>query len=265
MNSISSALTATANPTLPQQVARMDLDRIKAYRENLDFYNGLQWQGHSRMRERRLTFNYAKVFVDKVTSYLMSGLDFAIDPASPGDRDKSRRAEEALYKVYDTNNLDQLDFDTEIDATILGDGCYKVTWDPREKRVRVSAPDVQGVYVWWLGDDINRIWRVASRYRLSADEISLLYGVKSRNTRKESTVVEVWTEKSPRWSRSGLRGSSSYGSTTSFSTERPIRTDSYLSLYIRICVSLNISGEYPISRLSWSRPESLTGRYPSFL
>jgi hypothetical protein len=173
----------------------MDLDRIKAYRENLDFYNGLQWQGHSRMRERRLTFNYAKVFVDKVTSYLMSGLDFAIDPASPGDRDKSRRAEEALYKVYDTNNLDQLDFDTEIDSAILGDGCYKVTWDPREKRVRVSAPDVQGVYVWWLGDDINRIWRVASRYRLSADEISLLYGVKSRNTRKESTVVEVWTER----------------------------------------------------------------------
>jgi len=195
MNSTPRTLTPTANPTIPQQVARMDLDRLKAYRENLDFYNGLQWPGFPRPRERRLTFNYARVFVDKVTSYIMSGLDFAVDPASPAERDKAKRAEEALYKEYETNNLDQLDFDTEIDAAILGDGCFKVTWDSREKRVRVSAPDVQGIYVWWLGDDINRIWRVASRYRLSTDEIGLLYGVKSPNARKESTMVEVWTER----------------------------------------------------------------------
>ena len=195
MNSISRTLTSASNQTLPQQVARMDLDRLKSYRENLDFYNGLQWPGHPRYRERRLTFNYAKVFVDKVTSYLMSSQDFAVDPATPADGEKARRAEEALYKVYETNSLDQLDFDTEIDAAILGDGCYKVTWDSREKRVRVSAPDVQGIYVWWLGDDSNRIWRVASRYRLSADEIGLLYGVKNRSQRKDSTVVEVWTDR----------------------------------------------------------------------
>jgi hypothetical protein len=195
MNNTSRTLTPTTKPTIPQQVARMDLDRLKAYRENLDFYNGLQWPGYPRPRERRLTFNYARVFVDKVTSYIMSELDFAVDPISPADRDKARRAEEALYKEYETNNLDQLDFDTEIDAAILGDGCFKVTWDSREKRVRVSAPDVQGIYVWWLGDDINRIWRVASRYRLSADEVGMLYGVKSPDTRKESAVVEVWTER----------------------------------------------------------------------
>jgi hypothetical protein len=172
----------------------MDLDRLKSYRENLDFYNGLQWPGHPRYRERRLTFNYAKVFVDKVTSYLMSSQDFTVDPATPADREKSRRAEEALYKVYETNSLDQLDFDTEIDAAILGDGCYKVTWDSREKRVRVSSPDVQGIYVWWLGDDSNRIWRVASRYRLLADEVCMLYGVKNRSQRKDSIVIEVWTD-----------------------------------------------------------------------
>ena len=195
MNSTSRTLTSTANQTLPQQLARMDLDRLKSYRENLDFYNGLQWPGHPRYRERRLTFNYAKVFVDKVTSYLMSSQDFTVDPATPADREKSRRAEEALYKVYETNSLDQLDFDTEIDAAILGDGCYKVTWDSREKRVRVSSPDVQGIYVWWLGDDSNRIWRVASRYRLSADEVCMLYGVKNRSQRKDSTVIEVWTDR----------------------------------------------------------------------
>jgi len=195
--------TATTNPTLPQQISRMDLDRLKAYRENLDFYNGVQWLGHLRHRERRLTFNYAKVFVDKATSYLMSGLSFAIDPVSPEDKEKARRAEEAIYRVYETNNLDQLDFDTEIDAAILGDGCFKVTWDSQEKRVRVSAPDVQGIFVWWLGDDVTRVWRVASRYQLSADEVRLLYNYNAGATRRvaptaskpRSTIVEVWTDR----------------------------------------------------------------------
>jgi len=182
------------NLTLPQQIARMDLDRLKGYRENLEFYNGGQWPGRARPQERRLTFNYAKVFVDKVTSYLTSGLGFNLEPSSPEDAHSARRAENALREVYDANNLEQLDFDTELDAAILGDGCYKVTWDAREKRVRVSAPDVQGVYVWWLGDDVTRVWRVASRYRLSADEVALLYGAKNRTAKKESTVVEVWTK-----------------------------------------------------------------------
>jgi len=187
--------------SLPQQISRMDLERLKAYRENLDFYNGAQWPGYPRPRERRLTFNYAKVFVDKVTSYLMSGLDFAIDPASPEDRERARRAEEAIYKVYETNILEQLDFETETDAAILGDGCFKVTWDSREKRVRVSAPDVQGIYVWWLGDDITRVWRVASRYQLSADEVRLLYNAGAARRaapaagKPRSTVVEVWTDR----------------------------------------------------------------------
>jgi len=193
MNNKTAAGAGSLTP--PQQVSRMDLDRLRAYRDHLDFYNGVQWPGRPRARERRLTFNYARVFVDKVTSYLMSGLSFAIEPVTPGDGDKARQAEDILYKVYETNNLEQLDFDTELDAAILGDGCYKVTWDSREKRVRVSAPDVQGIFVWWLGDDFTRVWRVASRYRLSADEVALLYGVRSRNSRPESTVVEVWTER----------------------------------------------------------------------
>lgn len=189
---------ANTNLTLPQQLNRMDSDRLRAYRENLDFYNGSQWQGYSRGRERRLTFNYAKVVVDKVTSYLMSGLSFAIEPGSPHDAEAARRAERTLREVYDANNLEQLDFDTELDTAILGDGCYKVTWDARENRVRVSAPDVQGIFVWWLGDDVSRIWRVASRYQLSSEEASYLYGGATRRmapAKPLSTVVEVWTDK----------------------------------------------------------------------
>ena len=29
--------------TVPQQIARMDSARLRAYRENLDFYQGNQW------------------------------------------------------------------------------------------------------------------------------------------------------------------------------------------------------------------------------
>ncbi|TET38938.1 MAG: phage portal protein [Dehalococcoidia bacterium] len=181
------------NLTIPQQIARRDTDRLKSYRENLDFYNGIQWLGNPRRGERRITVNYAKAFVEKVTSYLMSGLNFAVDPTddSPEAKERARRAEEALYEVYETNNLEQLDFDTELDTTILGDGCFKVTWDTEEQRIRVLAPDVQGLFAWWVGDDVSRVWRVASRYQLSSEEVELLYGVK--NGRRGSTVVEIWT------------------------------------------------------------------------
>ena len=199
MNSIAAKPNPAANLTIPQQIGRMDADRLKAYRQNLDFYNGLQWPGRGRPRERRLTFNYARVFVDKVTSYLMSGLSFAVDPAGAADGERARRAEEALRREYERNNLEQLDFETELDAAILGDGCYKVTWDARQKRIRVSAPDVQGIFVWWLGDDVSRVWRVASRYRLTAEEVGYLHasGAARRATpaKRQSAVVEVWTDR----------------------------------------------------------------------
>ena len=66
--------------TIPQQIERRDFQRLMTYRDNLDFYNGIQWLGNPRRGERRITFNYAKAFVEKVTSYLTSELNFAVDP-----------------------------------------------------------------------------------------------------------------------------------------------------------------------------------------
>jgi hypothetical protein len=193
--------TSTANArtiAFPQQLLKMDLARLKAYRDNLDFYQGSQWPEPQRRRERRLTFNYAKTLIDKSASFVMNGLSFAVDPVdgSPEAAAAARQAEAALRDVYESNNLEQLDFDTETDCSVLGDAAFKVTWDPVERRVRVSAPDVQGLYVWWLGDDVTRIWRVASRYQLSAEEAQMLYGIQPSpwSRRRESTVVEVWTE-----------------------------------------------------------------------
>jgi hypothetical protein len=95
--------------------------------------------------------------------------------------------------VYAANNLEQLDLETEIDCAVLGDACYKVIWDPIEKQVKVTAPDIQGIYAWCSGDDISRVWRIASRYRLEAEEVELAYNVTPRN--KTATVVELWTDR----------------------------------------------------------------------
>jgi len=178
---------------IPTQLAGKDMDRIKTYRELLDFYHGVHWEGRGIRGEKRLIFNYAKVLVDKVTSYLMSGINFAVDAIEDSDeaRARAQRAEAALYRVYEYNNLEQLDFETEVDCAILGDACYKVIWDQETKRVRVTAPDIQGIYAWWVGDDTSRLWRVASKYSLTAEEAEMLYGITPKA--KTATVVELWT------------------------------------------------------------------------
>ena len=133
---------------IPVQLRNRDLDRIKNYEKLLDFYHGQQWEGRERRGEKRLTFNYAKVFIDKVTSYLMSGVTFAVDPAEDTDeaRARAQNAETVLYRVYEDNNLEQLDIEPEIDCPILGDACYNFFWDNDARQVRVSTHDVQWLY-----------------------------------------------------------------------------------------------------------------------
>jgi len=124
----------------------------------------------------------------------MSGVNFAVDAVedSAEAEIKARRAEAALRQVYEENNLEQLDLETEIDCAVMGDAGYKVTWDTEAKRVRVTAPDIQGIYAWWLGDDTSRVWRVASKYSLTAEESQLLYGVKPKG--KTATIAELWSD-----------------------------------------------------------------------
>ena len=186
---------STETLPLPQQLERLDSPRLRAYRENLEFYQGRQWLDNQRRRERRLTFNYAKTVIEKTASYTMAGVGFVVDPedGSAEAIAAARRAEQALREVYEANNLEQLDFDNEIDCSVLGDAACKVTWDAREKRVRVTAPDVQGLFAWPLGDDPSRFWRVACRYVLSHGEAESLFEA-SLARRAEHTVVESWTE-----------------------------------------------------------------------
>lgn len=175
---------------------QMDRARLSAYRANLDFYNGTQWSERSRYRQ--LVFNYVKIAVDKVTSYLMNELNFACDAVAGENKNQSmpemaKKAEDLLYLVYDQNNCSELDYTTEVDTAILGDGCYKVTWDTLEKRARIMAPDVNGIFAWWQGDDLTRLYRVASRYQLTAEEAAALY--KQKTGRKTAAITEVWDMK----------------------------------------------------------------------
>src|SRR5215510_10157467 len=90
-----------AQTPLPQQLARMDAARLRAYRENLEFYQGRQWADPLRRRERRLTLNYAKTVIEKTASYTMSGLTFVVDPedGSAEAAARARRAEQTLREI----------------------------------------------------------------------------------------------------------------------------------------------------------------------
>ncbi len=181
---------------LPSSLARRDTERLATYRRNMDFYRGSQWE--ARSRQRQLVFNYARVAVDKITSYLVAGLGTSCYPSDPGSvtgdaalNARIDRAESALQQVRDSNGLDALDYETEIDCAVLGDACYKVTWDADGARIRVTAPSAHGIYAWWAGDDPSHVWRVASRYRLAQDELEELYGISI--TKREAHVTELWT------------------------------------------------------------------------
>jgi hypothetical protein len=177
----------------PGELAQLDSERMRGYKNLLDFYEGRQWPGRNS-NEKRLTFNYARVVIDKLTSYLMGGIKIDIQASddTPESRRKAQKAETALNNILLSNNLQQLDFDTELDCAVLGDGAYKITWDGEAGEVRISSPDVQGLYAWRQPDDSARIWRVASRYCLPAADAATLYGAKTRG--KTSSITEVWTD-----------------------------------------------------------------------
>ena len=153
---------------------QVDRQRLEGYQRYLGFYNGEQWPQWqlSRAGHRLLVMNYIRTIIDKLTSYLMSGMTFALSGDSP---EQVSAAERALHRVYHQNSLSALDMETEADCAILGDGCYKVTWDEGEGRVRVTAPDMRTIYAWWVPDDPSTVYRVIARYRLPPQAVAMLY------------------------------------------------------------------------------------------
>ena len=138
--------------------------------------------------------------MEKGVAYLATGHApevHALDASAAAAR-RAVKAQRVLDEAWERNALERLDLETEIDTAVLGYGAFKVVWDEREGRAVVSAPDVQGLFAWWLGDDVRRLWRVASRYRLDADEVAARYGrVPGEGPTgarpAELEIVEAWT------------------------------------------------------------------------
>ncbi|MFN8536176.1 MAG: phage portal protein [Thermomicrobiales bacterium] len=144
--------------------ATRDAARRARYRELLDFYEGRQWLGKPLPGERRLTANYARALVRKVASYLFpEPVTFTAVPDGTDEaaQDRALRAEVALAAVYAANDLAAVDFNAAIDAAVLGDGAFKVTWDATEN-ASVTPVDVQHLSLVGL-DDLRRVTRVVQR------------------------------------------------------------------------------------------------------
>jgi len=183
--------------------AGRDGARRARYREYLDFYEGSQWQGRPLPGERRLTINYARALVRKCVSYLFpEPVTVAVSPegSDATARERARRAEEALARVYAENDLAAVDFDAAVDAAVLGDGAFKVVWDEAARRPAVTAVDVQGLSAWWEADDPRRLIRVVQKTIVASEVRSTNYEVRSTKvgTLQEPgggpvVMIEDWT------------------------------------------------------------------------
>ena len=166
-------------------------DRRRRYREMLDFYHGRQWP-LLRREEKRLTFNYAAAVVDKLTAYLMNGLSVrtvAVDGSAEA-KTRAAKAQNLLDKVARDNNLDRLDYESEIDAAVLGDGCYRLGWDAAAGAVRVTSPDVAGIDVDYAVDG-STVEKVMLQFTVFKAVALQVWGFDSPD--RDVDVVETWT------------------------------------------------------------------------
>lgn len=199
---VESAVSTGQQPraTRPTQLAQADSLRVAGYRAYLDFYNGYQWDGLPTPNEKRLTFNYARVVVNKAASYLMGkGVGFAVTaPAGSGEdgRKQAQHVEALLQACYEHNSLALIDLDTAVDSAVLGDGAFKVTWDPDSGNPSVSAVDPSTLVCVRQGDDYRRLLRVTQSYYVG-DEFQVPGdgGGDYRNLSPDTRhlVTEEWT------------------------------------------------------------------------
>ena len=166
-------------------------DRQRRYREMLEFYQGRQWP-NVRREDKRLTFNYAAAVVDKLTAYLMGGLSVrasALDD-TPEAKAQANGAQRLLDQTYRNNSLDRLDYETEIDAAVLGDGCYRLGWDSAAGTVRVTSPDMAGIGVDYAADGVT-VEKVSLSYTVFKAVAFQVWGFNSLE--RDVDVVETWT------------------------------------------------------------------------
>jgi hypothetical protein len=186
----STGLVATG---LADWLDAQDIERMNRYRANLDFYEGHQWDRRARAGETQLTANYARALVRKVASYVFAEpVVFTVPDDAGGTPDQRRLATDWIDQIHAEQDLHTLDFQTLIDAAVLGDGCFKVTWDAEQGRPTVSSVDPSGLWAWSHPGDVRRIRRIVQRYALDPIEAEMLFEIAVPGKGRVQ-VVEEWT------------------------------------------------------------------------
>jgi len=106
----------------------------------------------------------------------------------------------ALGHAFDSVDFLALDFDSEIDCAVLGDGCFKTSWDVEDHMVRIASPDMTGIFVWLYPHDHTRYWRLAHRYTIDPMAIrqqEMFYPQILQTNMRNPSITEVWT--ADRW------------------------------------------------------------------
>jgi hypothetical protein len=156
-------------------------ERLTRYRDYRDFYDGMQWYGPMKQGDLRLVFNYARVFVNKCASYLLSkGVGFdarSLDDAGIAEEGaeaetRARRVEAFLQEVSDWNNLPMLDLEVAQEAGQIGDGAYTLRWDKEASMVRIARVDPAGLDARWRQDDLTSLVWVCQQYWLMPVELT---------------------------------------------------------------------------------------------
>lgn len=163
----------------PQSQTPHALSRVSRYATYRAFYEGDQWAAVPAPGERRLTFNYARVFVNKAASYLMGEpVGYEAHPLGPGPRQGKRIAagvravEDYLDQVNEFNNLAEVDLGTVISSGCLGDGAWTVRWDAAAGVPRVTQVQPAGLDARWRADDLRTLLWVRQSYWVCAAELT---------------------------------------------------------------------------------------------
>ncbi|MEO8288600.1 MAG: phage portal protein [Chloroflexota bacterium] len=190
----STGVTPGGAGMVPLRMSQADAGRIALYRLYLDFYNGNQWEGLPAPSEKRLTFNYARIFVHKAASYLMGkGVAFAVEAPKGAGEEGAAAAQHSgglLQACYESNALALADLDTAVDSAVLGDGAFKVTWNAEEGVPSVSPVDPAGLVCVRQPDDYRRLLMVQQTYHVGDGNQSW---EGSDYARSRGKIVEVWT------------------------------------------------------------------------
>lgn len=208
--STSSLVLGLESPvTIAREVDQHDVTRMTRYAENLAFYDGGQWTEKRRAGESRYIVNYARTLLRKSASYLFPTPPVWNVVDEQGKRaPASEQAELVLSESAAANGLHQLDLQTALEAAVLGDGVFKVTWDSERRTDIVQSVNPAQVWAWTAPDAVRRPQRVVQKYQLRLADARELFRSDAAvpsiervqaagNPSAFVTVCEDWTDE--RW------------------------------------------------------------------